>query len=235
MDRASKRVSIPQEKLFLGSVDLAAKLELLEGKLSDLEQENTNLKAAVESMSGRGAAAFVHWGERTCPTGSKRLFEGFAGGAHYEHGGGYGDRLCLPKNGSGNRQKASNSASRALIYQTEFETTEAPFNSHANKQLVCAFCEAEGFGSTQMFVGLNACPGSGWTKLYDGWAMGQRYNHPTRELICVPETAQGVGTAGNENGVLLYFLEVRSRGDAANVIGSDIQNSMDLACVVCAK
>merc|ERR1712127_1082382 len=42
-------------------------------------------------------AVYTHWGSRSCPSGSSKMYEGFMAGTHYTHGGS-ANTLCLTQN-----------------------------------------------------------------------------------------------------------------------------------------
>ena len=185
-------------------------------------------------------------------------------GSYFEHHGSVGEYLCLPLQGTGNRQNARQGI-RALIYMIEWEVgTDSAFPpSFQNRNAVCAQCERSGPSSTLMIAGRNTCM-AGWQKLYSGWLMSERHNHSSKKSICVDADAVVAGTNANLNGGcvlwcdrrviyhcfrLLYHVQIAQRSIEApsnGVFGSTIEEANylknnggltfpDLACVVCFK
>lgn len=164
--------------------------------IQTLQSEKANLETQVQSLQSMITAlkpptvSFIHWGKkkttvvatleqflfvfhkglRTCPSGTTRVFQGTVAGPHFTHGSA-GEYLCLTTSPSGNIKSPINN-NRGLVYQSEFQTADAPFfQSMRDQNAVCARCEKSGVSTVHVQAGSDRCEGTGWTKLYDGSVM----------------------------------------------------------------
>ena len=75
------------------------------GKLTeDIAEILKYLKDKLDMADGKGmlegsGATYVRWGRTDCPAinGTVKVYDGFAGGDWYTHGGGPSELLCLPR------------------------------------------------------------------------------------------------------------------------------------------
>ena len=96
----------------------------------------------------------------------------------------------------------------------------------------CAVCETQWRSRRLMVPGRTTCY-DGWTKEYWGYLMSGHYQHAKNsDHYCVDAAPQGLpGGHGNENGYLLYFVEVR----CGALKCPPYIKGREVPCVVCTK
>jgi len=234
---------VVKPKLLVNNVDVAAKIASLESLVTSMQATITSLTAKVTKVEtdvkakANKVSVFTAWGTPNCPGGakSKKLFNGFVAGKHFEHGGGGASYRCLTTNPVPTGYATSTASdSRAIMYQAEFQMTGAdPLANLYDREVACASCEYEA-AEIQMFIGWTTCPGTGWTKIYDGWLVAERYSHSTKDYECMQKAPSVVGSATSHNGALFYLVEIRTT-KAANDPLAVYPQFAELKCVVCAK
>ncbi|XP_052761876.1 uncharacterized protein LOC128204502 [Mya arenaria] len=200
----------------------------LTNKMQELQSQIESLKS-VEVMS---SGIYTRWGRRSCPGTTILVYEGFAGGGHYNDKGASSNYICLPKDPifDGDGRKGG---SASTVYGAEYETNGATFHKSLHDDDVpCAVCRVVG-RSLVMIPARNACY-SGWHTEYSGHLMSSNHGHEAnKELVCMDgnlEMADG-SDAGDQNGALFYFVQA--------VCGSlkcpPYSPNKALTCVVCSK
>jgi hypothetical protein len=147
---------------------------------------------------------FTRWGRSSCPNGTTLIYEGFAGGSHFESVGGAANYLCLHRQPTWNDKTVTKSQTN-LIYGAEYETV-APWRSIFDHDVPCAVCHVPS-SSIYMVPGRNICDENS-TLQYSGYLMsgGAHHKSPT-EFVCVDDEPKAFpGTGANHNGRLFYFV-----------------------------
>ena len=101
-----------------------------------------------------------------------------------------------------------------------------------NHEAPCIVCLVKSRSSMLMMPARNDCP-SGWTEEYHGYLMTSYYNHRNqKDFVCVNKDPEYVlGTNGNKDGVLLYFVE----GGCGSLPCTPYVLHRELKCAVCTK
>lgn len=100
----------------------------------------------------------------------------------------------------------------AQIYRVEFETSGqgmgTTMDSLHDREAACAVCQAPAGREYSVVVpGRLTCP-SGYSQDYRGYLMAEHRGHPRSDFICVDESPDRIGSTGNENGALIYAVEM---------------------------
>ena len=183
---------------------------------------------------------YTRWGRTTCPgNGSESVYDGYAGGSNYGHKGGAASMLCLPKDpdwGAGIYSDTTNSA-EGLIYGTEYQDRQSGSpdlfgQGHYERDAPCVVCDVRKRSSVLMIPGKSKCY-AGWTFEYSGYLMAGYYDHSgATDYYCVDKDPENLtGGEANDNGYLLYFVEVR----CGSLRCPPYVNGRELQCVVCTK
>jgi len=212
----------------------------LDGELADVNDQLAVIKKEQRRQIGRdqiGGSTYIRWGRKDCPqNGTMKIYNGQAAGGHYTHSGTSPRMLCLPSEPVwGNYDDKQNSWGN-FIYGVEYNDEGSRFQAIFGQnvydlEVPCAACQSSR-GSLVMIPGRTTCY-DGWAMEYTGYLMAGHYSHAAQgDYNCVdadPETLDG--GKGNENGYLLYFVEVRceSLRCPPYVMGRE------LPCVVCTK
>ena len=179
---------------------------------------------------------FIRWGRSTCPgtEGTEMLYPGRAGGTFFNIRGGGADKLCVPNdpdylNGTANIR--SSVAGNPRMFGTEYEFFgTSPLASLGNMNVPCARCYVPTRTATIMIPAKTQCP-SGWTREYYGYLTTEHEGHYRASYDCVDVNAEGVGSSGDENGAVLYYV-------ASTCVGflcPPYEHDRALSCVVCTK
>ncbi|XP_052761875.1 uncharacterized protein LOC128204501 [Mya arenaria] len=190
------------------------------------------LQKEIQSVGVKSSGLYTRWGRRSCPESTELVYEGFAGGGHFNEKGASSNYICLPKDPifDSDRRKGG---SASTVYGAEYETNGATFHTSLHDEDVpCAVCRVVG-RSVVMIPARNACY-SGWHTEYSGHLMSSHQGHEAnKELVCMDgnlEMADG-SDAGDQNGALFYFVQA--------VCGSlkcpPYSPNKTLTCVVCSK
>eukprot|EP00058_Branchiostoma_floridae_P013334 XP_002598822.1 hypothetical protein BRAFLDRAFT_74501 [Branchiostoma floridae] len=185
---------------------------------------------------GTGGSVYIRWGRTTCPTGmgTSLIYDGIAGGAHYQQTGGGANYVCLPKDPEWGVFTVGDQQS-AYMYGAEYQLARGnnPFQGVSGYQydVTCAVCHVASRGSKLMIPARLSCP-SGWTREYKGYLMTEEHSHYRTEFVCVdgePETRSGGHV--NHDGVLFYPVEAR----CGSLPCPNYVQDRELTCVVCTK
>ncbi len=73
-----------------------------------------------------GGVVYTRWGRTTCPDtqGTELLYEGIAGGSHYDHKGGGANYLCLPEEPEYSDYEPGAYNNANYLYGAEYESQE---------------------------------------------------------------------------------------------------------------
>ena len=199
------------------------------------------LEIKTATKSGGSGATFVRWGRTSCPdNGTELVYDGYAGGSHYNKAGGAGEYLCLPRDPIWGHYEDEIQISSDGIYGVEYELDQRTLSNffgtnmrHNVDDAPCAVCRTTR-SSVIMIPGRNQCYG-GWTREYHGYLMSDYEGHTSAsEYICLdidPEVLTGGNHAVNSNGKLLYFVEAK----CGSLPCPPYVNGRELTCVVCSK
>lgn len=213
-------------------------IQLLEDKILILE-EKVEDKADARVPSGTGAT-YVRWGRTVCPSvyGTVKIYDGFAAGDHYTHGGGGVELLCLPKDPTWGKYSAT-TVGHAYLYGTEYElkgaNKDALFGKHVHDNNVpCVVCQSVGRFATLRIPGRTNCY-SGWTKEYFGYLMAGYHGHAkSTDYTCVDSYPKSItGKSADQDGHLLYPVEANCY--KGSLPCPPYETGKEIACVVCTK
>ena len=224
------------------SVKRLAELEMrLETMQKLLDKANQDiLETKVSGPSPGSGTTYVRWGKTACPniTGTEKLYDGFAAGDWYEHGGGGTELLCLPSDPTWGKYSDAH-IGHAYIYGAEYEinseNSKRLFNKEMHQQNVpCSVCQSAGRSVMLMIPGRYNCY-DGWREEYKGYLMTGHHGHAkSTDYSCVdmdPESVQG--NAHDQNGRLLYPVEANCRANSLPC--PPYVDGREIACVVCTK
>ncbi|KAL9974709.1 hypothetical protein ACROYT_G011782 [Oculina patagonica] len=183
--------------------------------------------------TGTSGVKYVRWGRTTCPNGAQMVYKGIIGSDQYNHIGGGGQYLCLPKTPKYDKYK-DGFQSASYIFGTEYEVSGFnPFKQNLHDHdAPCAVCYVSSRATQLMIPARDDCP-SGWTEEYDGYLMSENSGHKkSRDFICVDGEAEFVhGSHANKNGALLYLVE----GHCGSLPCLPYVHGRELTCAVCTK
>ena len=209
----------------------------------EIKTETNGLSEALklvekERIRKAYGTVYTRWGRTTCPgNGSDVLYSGYAAGGHYKHSGASPNMLCLPDNPEWGKYDASKNSVGNYLYGVEYEMDNKRDSSIFGKPVYqqdapCAVCEVQQRSRKLMIPGRKTCY-DGWTREYWGYLMTGHYKHAaTADYNCVDADPEALpGGHENQNGYLLYFVEVRCGALKCPpyVMGRE------LPCVVCTK
>ena len=210
-------------------------------KVEELQEWKRQASQLIAHASKLQKATYTRWGRTTCRgNGSESLYDGFAGGSHYQHKGGASSMLCLPKDPDWEAGKTSDKTdpSVGLIYGVSYEDSSGRSDqlfgeSHDDRHVPCVVCDVKERSSVLMIPGKSKCH-PGWTIEYVGYLMAGNYDHDgATDYYCIDKDPENVpDMKDNDNGHLLYFVEARC--------GSSLRcppyvNGRELMCAVCTK
>lgn len=195
----------------------------------------------IQEIIGRSGATYIRWGRTECPSNNStvKVYDGFAGGDHYTHSGGPSELLCLPRDPTwGNYDDTHLEA--AFVYGVEYEPGTVDqsmkiFGKNIDQENVpCVVCQSIGRIATLRIPGRTDCFG-GWTKEYQGYLMGGYYTHAkATDYTCVDSDPEVVpGSARNQNGHLLYFVEAHCHENSLPC--PPYVDGREIPCVICTK
>ena len=208
----------------------------LKEKARAVDEKFVEMETLLQIKSS-GGIAYTRWGRTTCPSnGTSLIYTGYAAGDHYIHKGGSPNMLCLPEEPIWAKYDESLNTAGSFLYGVEYEK-DGRGKSILGKDLnqndaPCAVCETQWRSRRLMIPGRTTCY-DGWTKEYWGYLMSGHYQHAKNsDHYCVDADPQGLpGGHGNENGYLLYFVEVR----CGALKCPPYIKSREVPCVVCTK
>jgi len=192
------------------------------------------------TSKGSGST-FVRWGRTSCPdNGTELVYNGYAGGSHFNKPGGAGEYLCLPRDPIWGHHEDAVETYSSGVYGVEYELNQKTLSNffgtnirYFSDDAPCAVCRTTR-SSVIMIPGRNECYG-GWTREYHGYLMSDYEGHKAAsEFVCLdidPEVLTGGDHAVEKNGKLLYFVEAR----CGSLPCPPYVNGRELTCVVCSK
>ena len=187
------------------------------------------LQAGIQS-----GGAFIRWGHDECPNtrSTTMLYTGRMAGRFFNQKGGGANFLCLPDTPKPNYDEieTTDKNSYSRIYGTEYE---GPIKGVQDHGAPCALCYVSTRTSQIMIPATTTCP-NGWTREYYGYIMSESNtsNRSPNEYVCVDKDQISLpGSAGNENGSLLYHVRATCTGINCPPYKSD----KSLTCAVCTK
>ena len=175
------------------------------------------------------SSVYVHYGARSCSSGSETLYSGFVAGAHYTTKGSTSSRICMHPEPQAVPSGWDVSAS-ADIYGVEWEQ-----GSNIDHDAACAVCQRTDAGHTYVQWGRSDSCSNGHTTLYTGTAMTEADSHQRTEMVCVDRAGQGHSTnnPASADGALWYAVEMQGGGSGASD-QEQYPDSTDIGCSVCA-
>ena len=181
--------------------------------------------------SAKGGTVYVRWGHNSCPdSGAKLVYEGRAGGSHYDHRGGGGNPQCLPIHPE-YHNKASGSNNHGYMFGAEYQETNGLVAPSHDNDVPCAVCHVPTRGTVFMMPAKYTCP-TGWTREYFGYLMSGYHGHHRTEFSCVDNSLTPVvGSSHNHDGFLFYTVE----GICGSLPCPHYINNKELSCAVCTK
>jgi hypothetical protein len=194
--------------------------------------------SCAHCSSNAGGSVFPAWGVSTCPPSTTTLYASSAAGAHYAHSGSGVEYLCpnpFPDYTNVPFDAADNTG--AIVYQTEYETSDAGFGrfrSLHNYEVPCAMCQRP----AQFPLGITVpasyvCPAN-FQPLYRGFLMSSHASHTSKKTwICMNENAEASGSLGNGDGALVYMTEIVNAGIPRDSYIDGYVSNKELNCVVC--
>lgn len=224
----------------VGSVAHALLARAVSGGVVDASEVRVNGKTVIDSTGAvKGAVngvTYTRWGRTTCPAGSSVVYNGYAAGSHYTHGGSGSNTLCLidnPKWDDVIKNISDVNNNGALLYGIEFETDGygvASLKGLQNYDARCVVCEAPA-NLVLMIPGTTTCPAS-WTLQYFGFLMANNHSEQTKsEFVCVDAAPEQTGSQTNSNGSLWYPTET----ECGSLPCPPYVQDREVACAVCTK
>ena len=189
-----------------------------------------DLAEISQSKQGLGVT-YTRWGNDKCPTGVRLLYSRTMAGSHYSHQGGGANSLCLPEQPDYTTLNTNTKRYSSLIYGTEYEYPIIGTHDH---DVPCAVCYVRGRSAKEnlMIPAITTCP-RGWNREYYGYIMTSLYSDNGRsEFLCIDKDQKSLpGSAGNQNGALLYHV----RATCTGIHCPPYDSGKALTCVVCSK
>ena len=187
-------------------------------KVEELQEWKRQASQLIAHASKLQKTAYTRWGRTTCRgNGSESLYDGFAGGSHFQHKGGASSMLCLPKDPDWEAGKTSDKTdpSVGLIYGVSYEDRSGRSDqlfgeSHDDSHVPCVVCDVKERSSVLMIPGKSKCH-PGWTLEYVGYLMAGKSDHDgATDYYCIDKDPENVpDMTDSDNGHLLYFVEAR--------------------------
>jgi hypothetical protein len=158
-------------------------------------------------------AVYTRWGRKSCPSGTRKLYEGYSASAYHGSSGSGYNRLCLPRDPGFGFQHYDSDSDTAEIYGSEYETGSAPSaqsRTVSSSPIPCAVCEAVR-GSVLQVSGSTQCP-TGWSREYYGYVMANYYSNYKGEYVCVDVAMEKGDGNYNQNQDRWYIAETYCEG-----------------------
>ena len=178
-----------------------------------------------------GGVVYIRWGHNSCEkTGAELVYEGRAGGAHYQNSGGGGNPQCLPLDPTFYKT-ASGAQTWAYMYGAEYERTNAFVSNSHDTDVPCAVCYVPTRNALYMIPAKYECP-KDWTREYFGYLMSEYHGHQRSQFSCVDHSLTSViGSSHDHNGFLFYTVE----GVCGSLPCPPYSRDKELSCAVCTK
>lgn len=186
-----------------------------------------NLGLAHVSGQYSGGSIYTRWGRKSCPnnTNAELVYEGYAGGAHFEHTGSGTNYLCLPR--SPIYGEDFSSGDRGYLYGVEYQipVITGIFNNDAP----CAVCRVPET-TVLMIPGRNQCYPN-WKLEYDGFLVSERHSHTgSKEFVCMDGQPEALNSgSADENGALFYLVN----GRCGSLKCPPYDEDHEITCAVC--
>ena len=223
--------------------DSASKYNALSNNLDAANSDYRELRRLVDDLQetpgkriGKSGTTYIRWGRNSCPSGTEILYHGYAGGSWFKDQGAAVSMLCLPRDPEWQMHNDGENMNSGFVHGAEYEPDPRLyqfFGKNLGEQDVpCAVCNSRQSSSSIMIPGKKTCH-DGWNVEYSGYLMSGLYNHAAAtDYYCIDKDAEALpGGAKNENGKLLYFVEVR----CTSLECPPYKSGWELACVVCSK
>ena len=192
----------------------------------------------------------MHWGSRTCPSGSSLLYEGFAAGKMYNDAGGTSDTLCMhssPQGFTWAGAASSGSEYRNILHGAEYafhdNLPDNPRRSQVTSKgdVACAMCQTDSVTAAYVQWGRASSCSNGHTTLYSGYAMSERSDkdvsgsttsgHKSSDMVCMDsEIATHAASSQSDDNGKLFFLSQFASGSADE---SKYKVGHEVGCSVC--
>jgi len=203
--------------------DLSAETDALSSKVDQVEKD---LNAAVDKKIGDIPDAiyrqrWVHWGEKECPTGHEKWFDGIVYGGHYGHGGS-GDLECIINKGrsDGYGGRETGTSSLDLLYPMAVDHNHGT-DIDRGHVLACATCIAP--MPCIEARGMKQCPAK-YKMTMKGYLMGSHHGHRLgQRRDCVSGTTKNAGYGGYQDGWLYTTRLHRASQNSRNQGGGSIE------------
>ena len=182
-------------------------------------------------------AVYVHYGSRTCGSGSTLLYEGYVVGSSHDVVGGSVGGMCFHSSPqSPSDQTSGSQAARSHLMGAEYQTsgsysTPGSVQFSHDTDVACAVCQRTGIVNSYVQWGRGTSCSNGHTTLYSGWVMGERDTHYRAESLCIDSAMQAhsASSGSDQNGYLLYMAEMI----AGSIDESAYPNGVELGCSLC--
>lgn len=200
--------------------------------VDDIDTQLT--QAEVDAMiTNRLGTTYIRWGRSVCPAGAELVYDGYAAGKHYTHGGGT-NLLCLSKSPTWGAYDDGSQGGN-LVYGVEYKISGTGLASSLgglhDQDAPCAVCYAPSRSVTTVIQGRNLCPAS-WTQEYQGYLMSNHYTQGASETVCVDRSPEGVpGGAAAQGGSWWYPTEA----ECGSLPCAPYVQNRELTCAVCTR
>ena len=177
-----------------------------------------------------GGVVYTRWGRKSCPTGAQLLYEGIAGGSHWNHQGGGANYVCLPK--VPQYMSTHVPPHNSYMYGVDYAVVNGIFPGKHDHDVPCAVCYTSTKSVKLMIPARTSCPSS-WTREYKGYLMAERHTHARNAVYeCVDENPESIaGSHSSTNGALFYLVQTTCNGLPCPPY---VVNRV-ITCVVCTK
>lgn len=205
----------------------------LDNSIRVINQDGTVTCDADNTPLPVGRTLFIHWGRNRCDSAANNIYSGWMAGAYYSHHGSGYNTLCMGTNAEYNVFDAGNQDG-ALLYRAETQFSgyfDGYLNYMQDRDIACAVCESPD-AATLMVPGRISCPGD-FRLQYYGWLTSNHYTHNgPQDFICLDFYPEAIpaGSAGNEDGMLLYPVETNGPPSG---IAWGYRNDREVPCAVC--
>ena len=157
--------------------------------------------------AGGKPVIFTRWGSDVCPSGTKKLYAGAVGNAHFTHHGSGGNYLCLHPDPEFPEGWHPGSQNGGMMYGAEYENS-GTVDKNQNKDPGCVVCEHESAASVYVQWGRKTCSNGHKTEYY-GLIMAQKHSEYKSTFICVDwlRAVHSKSKDANNGGGHLYTTE----------------------------
>ncbi|EDQ84090.1 uncharacterized protein MONBRDRAFT_30605, partial [Monosiga brevicollis MX1] len=170
-------------------------------------REMTCVRCSKTTSSG---SVYPMVGSTSCASGDSRIYYGTWAGAHYSHSGGGFNGMCLHSSPSWLTYN-QNAHNGGRVYRAEYqygEMTDVAYDRLQDRDVPCAMCLRSNPDSF-MYPARNTCP-QGYKVDFQGILTSEKHDHNKGAFYCVKQNPSYTGSTGNEDGYLLYPVEIQS-------------------------